>query len=183
MAFINNTPMTVGGSTPTPSGKNYKLKMKTIGCSVTRSGAATLTITPDTNTEFTNFYNWLREFLLSPRPFSLLMQQSTGGTKIYGMHPSYPNGKFDKDSPIQLSFSSGRSYDLATNQTSQIHIVNAVVNVNANAITVSNETIYVEQTEIDSKNNFTIYRKTLSTNGDDLHFGLGIPTIEEESEE
>ena len=182
MAFINNTPMTVGGSTPTPSGKNYKLKMKSIGSSVTRSGA-TLTITLATNTEFTNFYSWLREFPSSPRPFSLIMQQGTSGTKIYGMHPSYPNGKFDQYSPIQLSFSSGISYDSANNQTSQVYIVNAVVNVNANAITVSNENIFVEQTEIDTKGNFMVTRKTLSVNGDDLRFGLGIPTIEEESEE
>lgn len=174
--------MVVGGGTPTPTTKKYKIGMKAISCTVTRSGA-NLTITPEANTEFTNFYNWLREFLSSPRPFSLIMNQGTSGTKIYGMYPSYPNGKFDKDSPIQLSFSSGRSYDIAKNQTSQVYIVNAVVNVNANAITVSNENIYEEQTEIDTKGNFKMARKTLSADGDDLHFGLGIPTIEEVSEE
>lgn len=181
MAFINNTPMVVGGGTPTPTTKKYKIGMKAISCTVTRSGP-NLTITPEANTEFTNFYNWLRTYLYVPRPFVLTMRQSGVSNGTYGMYPSYPIGSLEKDSPIQLSFSSGISYDAKLSQTSQIAIVNATVAVNAaNAIVVSNENIYVEKAEVSSKG-YTVTRKTLSTSGDDLHFVLGIPVIEESEE-
>ena len=178
MAFINNTPMIVGGGTPTPTAKKYKIWMKSISCTVTRSGA-NLTITPAANTEFTNFHSWLYTYFSVSRPFLLMLARGNMGNEIYGMHPSYPIGKFDKDSPIQLSFSSGKSYDGPTNYTKQIVIVNATVS--ANAIVVSNENIYVETTELSTKA-YTVTRKALSTSGDDLHFVLGIPVIEESEE-
>lgn len=180
MAFINNTPMIVGGGTPTPtpSGKKYKLKMKNIPCSVTISGGK-LTITPNTNTEFKNFYNWLREFPV-PRPFILMIKQ--GNTTNYGMHPSYPVGRFEQGAPIQLSFSSGRLSNSPPKEAWQIHIVNALVNQKPNAITVSNNEIYLETTNINSSNEFVINRSTLSNSGNDLKFILGIPVIEESEE-
>ena len=175
MAFINNTPMIVGGGTPTPTTKKYKIGMKAISCTVTRSGP-NLTITPNANTEFTNFYNWLREFP-APRPFILIIKQ--GNTTNYGMNPSYPIGMFVKDAPIQLSFSSGKSYDAPSDYTKQIVIVNATVS--ANAIVVLNQNIYLEITEISTKG-YTVTRKPFSNSGDDLHFVLGIPVIEESEE-
>lgn len=181
MAFINNTPMIVGGGTPTPTTKKYKIGMKAISCTVTRSGA-NLTITPEANTEFTNFYNWLRTYLYVPRPFVLTMRQSGVSNGTYGMYPSYPIGSLEKDAPIQLSFSSGKLYDAPTNYTNQIVIVNATVAAGANAIVVSNENIYRESNEINSKDVYSVIRKTLSKAGDDLHFALGIPVIEESEE-
>ena len=178
MAFINNTPMIVGGGTPTPTTKKYKIGMKAISCTVTRSGV-NLTITPEANTEFTNFHSWLYTYLSVPRPFLLMLARGNKGNELYGMNPSYPIGMYNKDSPIQLSFSSGKSYDAPTNYTKQIVIVNATVS--ANDIEVSNENIYVETTEVSTKA-YTVTRKTLSTNGDDLHFTLGIPVIEESEE-
>lgn len=180
MAFINNTPMIVGGGTPTPTTKKYKIGMKAILCTVTRSGP-NLTITPEANTEFTNFYSWLRTYLTA-RPFVLMLSRGNKGNEIYGMHPSYPIGKFVKDEPIQLSFSSGKLYDAPTDYTSQIVIVNATVAAGANAIVVSNENIYKEMNEINSKNVYSVMRKTLSNTGDDLRFVLGIPMIEESEE-
>lgn len=178
MAFINNTPMIVGGGTPTPTTKKYKIGMKSISCTVTRSGP-NLTITPEANTEFTNFHSWLYTYFIVPRPFVLMLDQGNTGNKFYGMNPSYPIGRFDKDSPIQLSLSSGLSYNAANKQTSQVVIANATVS--ANAIVVSNEDIYLETAEVSSKG-YTVTRKTLSTSGDDLHFVLGIPVIEESEE-
>ena len=175
MAFINNTPMIVGGGTPTPTTKKYKIGMKAISCTVTRSGS-NLTITPAANTEFTNFHVWLFTYFSVPRPFVLMLARGNKGNEIYGMNPSYPIGKFDKDSPIQLSFSSGLSYNAALNQTSQIVIANATVS--ANAIVISNQNIYLETAEVSTKG-YTVTRKTFSTSGDDLHFMLGIPVIEE----
>lgn len=180
MAFINNTPMIVGGSTPTPTTKKYKIGMKAISCTVTRSGA-NLTITPEANTEFTNFNNWLRTYLSVPRPFVLMLTRGNSGNEVYGMNPSYPIGKFEKDLPIQLSFSSGISYTAALDQTSQIVIANATVAAGANAIVVSNTNIYQEKAEVSSKG-YTVTRKALSSSGDDLHFVLGIPVIEESEE-
>ena len=178
MAFINNTPMIVGGGTPTPTTKKYKIGMKAISCTVTRSGP-NLTITPEANTEFTNLHSWLYTYFSVPRPFLLMLARGNKGNEIYGMHPSYPIGKFDKDSPIQLSFSSGLSYNTTLSQTSQIVIANATVS--ANAIVVSNENIYLETAEVSSKG-YTVTRKTFSKSGDDLHFVLGIPVIEESEE-
>lgn len=178
MAFINNTPMVVGGGTPTPTTKKYKIGMKAISCTVTRSDAI-LTITPEANTEFTNFYSWLYTYFSVPRPFLLMLSKGNTGNEIYGMHPSYPIGKFVKNAPIQLSFSSGKSYDAPSDYTKQIVIVNATVS--ANAIVVSNANIYLEITEITTKG-YTVNRKPFSNSGDDLHFVLGIPVIEESEE-
>ena len=178
MAFINNTPMIVGGGTPTPTTKKYKIGMKAISSTVTRSGP-NLTIKPEANTEFTNFHSWLYTYFSVPRPFVLMLNRGNKGNEIYGMNPSYPIGNFNKDSPIQLSFSSGLSYNTALNQTSQIVIANATVS--ANAIVVSNGNIYLETAEVSTKS-YTVNRKTLSTSGDDLHFTLGIPVIEESEE-
>lgn len=178
MAFINNTPMIVGGGTPTPTTKKYKIGMKAISCTVTRSGP-NLTITPEANTEFTNFHQWLYAAFIVPRPFVLMLGRGDKGNEFYGMNPSYPIGKFDNASPIQLSFSSGLSYNVSLNQTSQVVIANATVS--ANAIVVSNENIYLETAEISTKG-YTATRKTLSKSGDDLHFVLGIPVIEESEE-
>ena len=177
MAFINNTPMIVGGG-GSSSRKKYKIGMKAISCTVTRSGS-NLTITPESNTEFTNFHVWLYTYFSVPRPFVLMLSRGNTGNEVYGMHPSYPIGKFDNVSPIQLSFSSGLSYTPALNQTSQIVIANATVS--ANAIVVLNSNIYLETAEVSSKA-YTVTRKPLSTNGDDLHFVLGIPVIEESEE-
>ena len=181
MAFINNTPMVVGGGTPTPTTKKYKIGMKAISCTVTRSGT-NLTITPESNTEFTNFYNWLRTYLYVPRPFVMAIRQSNVSNGTYGMYPSYPIGSLEKDATIKLSFSSGKLYDAAIDYTKQIVIVNATVAAGANAIVVSNENIYSETNEIDSKNVYSVIRKRLSNTGDDLHFTLGIPVIEESEE-
>ena len=178
MAFINNTPMIVGGSTPTPTTKKYKIGMKAISCTVTRSNA-NLTITPEANTEFTNFHQWLYAAFNVPRPFVLMLSKGNPANEFYGMNPSYPIGKFVKDAPIQLSFSSGKSYDATSDYTKQIVIVNATVS--ANAIVVSNENIYLEITEITTKGH-TVNRKPFSKSGDDLHFVLGIPVIEESEE-
>ena len=178
MAFINNTPMVVGGGTPTPTTKKYKIGMKAISCTVTLSGT-NLTITPEANTEFTNFHSWLYTYFSVPRPFVLMLSHGNKGNEIYGMNPSYPIGNFTKDAPIQLSFSSGLSYDAPTNYTKQIVIVNATVS--ANTIVVSNSNIYVEQTEVSTKA-YTVIRKPLSSSGGDLQFMLGIPVIEESEE-
>lgn len=178
MAIIKNTPTIVGGGTPTPATKKYKIGMKAISCTVTRSGP-NLTITPEANTEFTNFHSWLYTYFSVPRPFVLMLTRGNTGNDIYGMNPSYPIGKFNKDSSIQLSFSSGLSYNATRNQTSQIVIANATVS--ANAIVVSNENIYLETAEVSSKG-YTVTRKTFSKSGDDLHFVLGIPVIEESEE-
>lgn len=178
MAFINNTPMIVGGGTPTPTTKKYKIGMKALSCTVTRSGP-NLTITPEANTEFTNFHSWLYTYFSVPRPFVLMLSRGDKGNEFYGMNPSYPIGKFDNVSPIQLSFSSGLSYNATLNQTSQVVIANATVS--ANAIVVSNENIYLETAEVSTKG-YTVTRKTLSKSGDDLHFALGIPVIEESEE-
>ena len=178
MAFINNTPMVVGGGTPTPTTKKYKIGMKAISCTVTRSGP-NLTITPEANTEFTNFHSWLYTYFSVPRPFLLMLARGNKGNEIYGMNPSYPIGNFVNGSPIQLSFSSGLSYNTPLNQTSQIVIANATVS--ANAIVVSNENIYLEITELRTTG-YTVTRKALSNSGDDLHFTLGIPVIEESEE-
>lgn len=173
--------MVVGGGTPMPTTKKYKIGMKAISCAVARSGA-NLTIIPEANTEFTNFYNWLRTYPNVPRPFVLTMRQRDVSNGTYGMYPSYPIGSIEKDAPIQLSFSSGKLYDLPTNYTNQIVIVNATVAAGANAIVVSNENIYRETNELDSRNVYSVIRKTLSSTGDDLHFVLGIPVIEESEE-
>ena len=160
------------------STKKYKIGMKSISCTVTLSGA-TLTITPEANTEFTNFHSWLYTYSSVPRQFILMLAKGNKGNEVYGMNPSYPIGMFNKDSPIQLSFSSGKSYDAPTNYTKQIVIVNATVQ--ANAIVISNENIYLETTEVSTKG-YTVTRKALSKSGDDLHFVLGIPVIEESEE-
>ena len=178
MAFINNTPMIVGGGTPTPTTKKYKIWMKSISCTVTRSDA-NLTITPAANTEFTNFHQWLYAAFNVPRPFVLMLSKGNPANEFYGMNPSYPIGKFNKDSPIKLSFSSGISYDAPTDQTTQIVIRDATVS--ANAIVVLNTNIYKEYNEITTKG-YTVTRKTFSNSGDDLHFTLGIPVIEESEE-
>ena len=178
MAFINNTPMIVGGGTPTPTTKKYKIWMKSISCTVTRSDA-NLTITPAANTEFTNFHQWLYAAFNVPRPFVLMLSKGNPANEFYGMNPSYPIGKFNKDSTIKLSFSSGISYDATNDQTTQIVIRDATVS--ANAIVVLNTNIYKEYNEITTKG-YTVTRKTFSNSGDDLHFTLGIPVIEESEE-
>ena len=149
--------------------------MKAISCTVTRSGP-NLTITPETNTEFTNFHSWLYTYFSVPRPFVLMLSRGNTGNEFYGMNPSYPIGNFNKDSPIKLSFSSGISYDAPADQTTQIVIRDATVS--ANAIVVLNTNIYREYNEITTKG-YTATRKTFYNSGDDLKFVLGITIIDE----
>ena len=60
MAFINNTPMIVGGGTPTPTTKKYKLKKVDIPTAIINS-TGTIHVDVQPNEYMTNFCQWLWE--------------------------------------------------------------------------------------------------------------------------
>ena len=139
MAFINNTPMIMGGGSG--GGSQYKLVKKAVKCDVTFNNGDFI-LTPQTNDLFTNLYQYLCDadgsvgFYCAPAGMWML-NISNGGGVVYGLLPVCPFGKFVKEEPLHINFASNEDYDAATDAWTSIHAYDAQIPYMRNYIKIN----------------------------------------------
>ena len=139
MAFINNTPMIMGGGSG--GGSQYKLVKKAVKCDVTFNNGDFI-LTPQTNDLFTNLYQYLCDadgsvgFYCAPAGMWML-NISNGGGVVYGLLPVCPFGKFVKEEPLHINFASNEDYDPATEVWTSIHAYDAQIPYMRNYIKIN----------------------------------------------
>ena len=136
MAFINNTPMIVGGGTPTPTTKKYKLKKVDIPTTIINStGIIHVDVQP--NEYMTNFWQWLWENSC-PGMWELIVTTIDGSApkEQYGLTPSYPfKGIFNLGTNAKINFATNESYDVKSNSYESVVLNNAQVIASTNRLT------------------------------------------------
>ena len=139
MAFINNTPMVVGGGSG--GGSQYKLVKKAVKCDVTFNNGDFI-LTPQTNDLFTNLYNYLCDanglvgYYCAPAGMWMLNITDDGGV-FYGLLPICPSGQFVKDSPLHINFASNEDYSAASSSWTSIHAYDAQIPFMQNYIKIN----------------------------------------------
>ena len=139
MAFINNTPMVVGGGSG--GGSQYKLVKKAVKCDVTFNNGDFI-LTPQTNDLFTNLYNYLCDanglvgYYCAPAGMWML-NITDGGGVFYGLLPICPFGQFVKESPLHINFASNEDYNDTSNQWISIHAYDAQIPYMQNYIKIN----------------------------------------------
>ena len=139
MAFINNTPMVMGGGSG--GGSQYKLVKKAVKCDVTFNNGDFI-LTPQTNDLFTNLYNYVcgnnGQVGYYCAPAGMWMLNITdGGGVFYGLLPICPFGQFVKDGPLHINFASNEDYSVASNQWTSIHAYDAQIPCMQNYIKIN----------------------------------------------
>lgn len=139
MAFINNTPMIMGGISG--GGNQYKLVKKAVKCDVTFNNGDFI-LTPQTNDLFTNLYKYLCDanglvgYYCAPA--GMWMLNITNGDGIfYGLLPICPFGQFVKDGPLHINFASNEDYDAASGAWTSIHAYDAQIPFMKNYIKIN----------------------------------------------
>ena len=139
MAFINNTPMIMGGGSG--GGSQYKLVKKAVKCDVTFNNGDFI-LTPQTNDLFTNLYKYLCdvndqvEYYCAPAGMWML-NITDGGGVFYGLLPICPFGKFVKDEPLHINFASNEDYSAASSAWTSIHAYDAQIPYMQNYIKIN----------------------------------------------
>lgn len=136
MAFINNTPMIVGGGTPTPTTKKYKLKKVDIPTAIINS-TGTIHVDVQPNEYMTNFCQWLWENSC-PGMWELIVTTIDGSApkEQYGLTPSYPiNGIFSLETNAKINFATNESYDVKSGAYESVVLNNAQVTARSNRLT------------------------------------------------
>ena len=140
MAFINNTPMLMGGSSG--GGSQYKLVKKAVMCDVTFNNGDFI-LTPQTNDLFTNLYNYVCGnngqvgYYCAPAGMWMLNIADGAGGVFYGLLPICPFGKFVKDEPLHINFASNEDYNDTSNQWISIHAYDAQIPYMQNYIKIN----------------------------------------------
>ena len=139
MAFINNTPMVVGGGSG--GGSQYKLVKKAVMCDVTFNNGD-FRLTPQTNDLFTNLYQYLcgnnGQVGYYCAPAGMWMLNITdGGGVFYGLLPICPFGQFIKDSPLHINFATNEDYNAASGEWTSIHAYDAQIPYMQNYIKIN----------------------------------------------
>ena len=141
MAFINNTPMVMGGGSG--GGSQYKLVKKAVKCDVTFNNGDFI-LTPQTNDLFTNLYKYVCDvnnlvgYYCSPAGMWMLnISDSVSGGLFYGLLPVCPFGQFVKDSPLHINFASNEDYNAATEAWTSIHAYDAQIPYMRNYIKIN----------------------------------------------
>ena len=127
MAFINNTPMIVGGG-GSSSGKKYKLKRVDIPTTIVNS-TGTIHVDVQPNEYMTNFWQWLWENSC-PGMWELIVTTIKGSAvgEQYGLTPSYPiKGVFSLGDNVRINFATNESYDPKNNAYESVVLNNAQV--------------------------------------------------------
>ena len=139
MAFINNTPMIMGGGSG--GGSQYKLVKKAVKCDVTFNNGDFI-LTPQTNDLFTNLYQYLCDanglvgYYCVPAGMWML-NISNGGGVIYGLLPVCPFGQLVQDSPLHINFASNEDYNDTSDQWTSIHAYDAQIPFMRNYIKIN----------------------------------------------
>ena len=140
MAFINNTPMIVGGGSG--GGSQYKLVKKAVKCDVTFNNGDFI-LTPQTNDLFTNLYNYLCDanglvgYYCAPAGMWMLNISDSIDDKVFGLLPICPFGQFVKDGPLHINFASNEDYNDTDNQWTSIHAYDAQIPYMQNYIKIN----------------------------------------------
>ena len=139
MAFINNTPMIMGGGSG--GGSQYKLVKKAVMCDVTFNNGDFI-LTPQTNDLFTNLYKYVCDnngqvgYYCAPAGMWML-NITDGGGVYYGLLPICPFGQFIKDSPLQINFATNEDYNAASGEWTSIHAYDAQIPYMQNYIKIN----------------------------------------------
>ena len=164
MAFINNTPMIMGGGSG--GGSQYKLVKKAVKCDVTFNNGDFI-LTPQTNDLFTNLYQYLCDadgsvgFYCAPAGMWML-NISNGGGVVYGLLPICPFGKFVKEEPLHINFASNEDYDAATDAWTSIHAYDAQIPYMQNYIKINSGRLVKRIDSISTKSTSTKSTSTSS---------------------
>ena len=133
MAFINNTPMVIGGGTS--GGKKYKLKRVDIPTTIVNS-TGTIHVDVQPNEYMTNFSQWLWENSC-PGMWELIVTTMKGSAvgEQYGLTPSYPiKDVFSLGTNVRINFATNESYDPKNEAYESVVLTNAVVLANTNRL-------------------------------------------------
>ena len=140
MAFINNTPMIMGGGSG--GGSQYKLVKKAVKCDVTFNNGDFI-LTPQTNDLFTNLYNYLRDanglvgYYCFPAGMWMLNISDSRDDKVFGLLPVCPFGQFVKDVPLHINFASNEDYNATDSTWTSIHAYDAQIPYMQNYIKIN----------------------------------------------
>ena len=140
MAFINNTPMIMGGGSG--GGSQYKLVKKAVKCDVTFNNGDFI-LTPQTNDLFTNLYQYLCDadalvgYYCAPAGMWMLNISNIGDGKFYGLLPVCPFGQSVQDSPLHINFASNEDYDDTNDAWTSIHAYDAQIPFMQNYIKIN----------------------------------------------
>ena len=180
MAFINNTPMIVGGG-GSSSGKKYKLKNVTIPTTITnKNGATNVDVQP--NQYMTNFWQWLWENS-SPGMWELIITVNSGTLSQYGLTPSYPyKTVFTLGKPAAINFATNESYDPKSNSYESVVLNNAQVTANTNRLTFDLSNLSYRKDIPDKTGLLATKRQNLVSDISKLTIEVRIMVLEESEE-
>lgn len=164
MAFINNTPMVVGGSTPTPTGKKYNTIKRDLFCSVsyTSSSDTLMIVIPDiifNRGTYRNLAEFMRINLVPGNMFFLIKDNGVDNSEAhqYGLLVSGPtNSNYTKDGTIILQLQSCES--MKVDQSGNISFESVRF---SNAVAQQGLAIIIE----DYKKNCVFLKKIYDTKG------------------
>ena len=182
MAFINNTPMIVGGGTPTPTPttKKYKLKKVDIQTTISQNQGTIYAILPQ-NEYMTNFWQWLNENSC-PGLWELVVKYTDGSGIIndYGLTPSYPNGGVFGTGNLKINFTTNESYKADAYERVQLN--NAEVEANSNILTFTLSNL-VNRKDTPDKNGFlTTKRSPITSKENTISIVIRLIVLEESEE-
>ena len=181
MAFINNTPMVIGGGTS--GGKKYKLKRVDIPTTIVNS-TGTIRVDVQPNEYMTNFWQWLWENSC-PGMWELIVTTIKGSAadKQYGLTPSYPiEGIFSLGTNVRINFATNESYDPKNNAYESVVLTNAVVLAATNRLSFDLTDLSYRKDIPDKNGLLATKRQPLVSDTKDLIVAVRIMVLEESEE-
>ena len=182
MAFINNTPMIVGGG-GSSSGKKYKLKRVDIPTTIVNS-TGTIHVDVQPNEYMTNFWQWLWENSC-PGLWELIVTTIKGSApgEQYGLTPSYPyKTVFTLGKPAAINFATNESYDPKSDSYESVVLNNAQVIAATNRLTFSLSNLSFIKVMPDKNGLLTSKRQPLVKDISEMTIDVRIMVLEESEE-
>ena len=182
MAFINNTPMIVGGG-GSSSGKKYKLKRVDIPTTIVNS-TGTIHVDVQQNQYMTNFWQWLWENSC-PGMWELIVTTIKGSAvgEQYGLTPSYPiKGVFGLGTNVKINFATNESYDPKNNAYESVVLNNAQVLAATNRLSFNLTDLSYRKDIPDKSGLLATKRQPLVSDTKDLTVAVRIMVLEESEE-
>ena len=179
MAFINNTPMVMGGG-GSSSGKKYKLKRVDIPTTIVNS-TGTIHVDVQPNEYMTNFWQWLWE-KSCPGMWELIVTTIKGSAvgEQYGLTPSYPiKGVFSLGTNVRINFATNESYDPKNNAYESVVLNNAVVLAASNRLSFDLTDLSYRKDMPDKNGLLATKRQPLVSDAKDLIVAIRIMVLEE----
>ena len=180
MAFINNTPMIVGGGGSSP-GKKYKLKNVTIPTTITNN-SGTINVEVQPNEYMTTFWQWLYENSC-PGMWELIVTPNSGTLSQYGLTPSYPyKTVFTLGMPATINFATNETYDPKNDSYESVVLNNAQVLAATNKLTFDLSNLSFRKVMPDKSGLLTSKRQILISDISKLTIEVRIMVLEESEE-